>query len=129
MGSVPAVPGSRRAVLEIGNIGDVVDQFALGYNYPGYYTTINFIGNTVTILFGCWAGMLLRADKPHAYKMKVLAGSVVAGFVLGLALEPFNPMVKRIWTASFTFFSVGWVVLGLLVFYWLIDVNQLRHWA
>ena len=31
----------------------------LGYNYPGYYTTINFIGNAVTILFGYWAGMLL----------------------------------------------------------------------
>jgi outer membrane protein assembly factor BamD len=28
----------------------------LGYNYPGDYTTINFIGNAVTILFGCWAG-------------------------------------------------------------------------
>jgi predicted acyltransferase len=51
------------------------------------------------------------------------------GFALGLALQPFNPMVKRLWTASFTFFSAGWVILMLAVFYWIIEVKQVKKWA
>ena len=51
------------------------------------------------------------------------------GFVLGLALQPFNPMVKRLWTDSFTFFSTGWVILMLVAFYWIIDVKQVKRWA
>ena len=98
-------PGPQGAFSQTGNIGQVIDLKLLGYNYSGYYTTLNCIGNAVTILFGCWAGMLLQTDKSHAYKLKVLLGCAAAGFALGLALQPFNPMVKRLWTASFTLFS------------------------
>jgi predicted acyltransferase len=122
-------PGPEGAWSKTGNIGAVIDLKVLGYNYSGYYTTINFIGNAVTILFGCWAGMLLRTAKPHAYKLKVLTVCAVASFAVGLALEPFNPMVKRLWTVSFTFFSAGWVILMLAVFYWLIEVKQTKKWA
>src|SRR5438128_2464213 len=65
-------PGPQGAFSQTGNIGAVLDLKLLGYNYSGYYTTINFIGNAVTILFGCWAGMLLRTGKTHAGKLKIL---------------------------------------------------------
>jgi predicted acyltransferase len=122
-------PGPDGAFSKTGNIGALIDLKLLGYNYPGYYTTINFLTNAVTILFGCWAGMLMRLDKPHSYKLKVLAGCAVGAFALGLALEPFNPMVKRLWTASFTFFSAGWVLMMLIGLYWIVDVKQYRKWA
>jgi predicted acyltransferase len=122
-------PGPDGAFSKTGNIGAVIDLKLLGYNYSGYYTTINFIGNAVTILFGYWAGMLMRSQKPHGYKLKVLLASAAAAFALGLALEPFNPMVKRLWTASFTFFSAGWVILMLMALYWFVDVKQRRKWA
>jgi len=122
-------PGPDGPWSKTGNIGAVIDLKLLGYNYSGYYTTINFIGNAVTILFGAWAGMLLRTNRSHAYKLRVLAACAVAGFVLGLALQPFNPMVKRLWTGSFTFFSAGWMILMLMAFYWLIDVKQVKRWA
>ena len=122
-------PGSAGPWSMTGNIGAVIDLKVLGYNYSGYYTTINFIGNAVTILFGCWTGMLLRSAKSHAYKLTVLAACAVAGLALGWALAPFNPMVKRLWTASFTFFSAGWVILMLVVFYWLIDVKRVQRWT
>ena len=38
-------------------------------------------------------------------------------------------MVKRLWTASFTFFSAGWVILMLMGLYWIVDVEQLRKWT
>lgn len=122
-------PGPDGPWSKTGNIGAVIDRKLLGYNYSGYYTTINFIGNAVTILFGCWAGMLLRTGKSHAYKLKLLAVASAAGFALGLALEPFTPMVKRLWTDSFAFFSAGWVLLMLIFFYWLIEVKQTKRWA
>ena len=122
-------PGPQGAFSQTGNIGAVIDLKLLGYNYPGYYTTINFIGNAVTILFGCWAGMLLQTEKSNSYKLRVLAGCAVGAFALGLALEPWNPMVKRLWTASFTFFSAGWVILMLAFFYWVIEVKQVKRWT
>jgi heparan-alpha-glucosaminide N-acetyltransferase len=122
-------PGPDGAFSRQGNIGAAIDLRLLGYNYSGYYTTINFVTNAVTILFGCWAGMLMRLDKPHSYKLKILAASCVSAFALGLALEPFNPMVKRLWTASFTFFSAGWVLVFLIALYWIVDIKQYRRWA
>jgi predicted acyltransferase len=122
-------PGPQGPWSQTGNIGALIDLKLLGYNYQGYYTTINFIGNAVTILFGCWAGMLLRTDKSHSYKLKVLGACSAAGFIIGLALQPFNPMVKRLWTDSFTFFSAGWVILMLMAFYWTIEVKQVKRWT
>ncbi len=112
-----------------GNIGAVIDLAVLGRNYSGYYTTINFLGNAVTILFGCWAGLLLQSGGTNRAKLMVLAGCAIAAFALGLALEPVNPMVKRLWTASFTFYSTGWVVVMLMAFYWLIEVRRLTRWT
>jgi predicted acyltransferase len=122
-------PGPDGPWSKMGNVGAVIDRKLLGYNYSGYYTTINFVGNAVTILFGCWAGALLRANRTHAYKLKVLAGCAAAGFVLGLTLQPLTPMVKRLWTDSFTFFSAGWVISMLIAFYWVIEVRQAKRWA
>lgn len=124
-----AFPGPEGAWSRSGNIGAVVDLKLLGYNYSGYYTTINFIGNAVTILFGCWAGMLVAGAKPHGWKLKVLAAWAAGCFVLGLALEPVIPMVKRLWTPSFAMFSAGWVILMLAVFYWVIEVRRASGWA
>src|SRR3984957_19953280 len=77
-------PGPKGPFDPAGTIGAVIDLKVLGYNYSGYYTTINFIGNAVTILFGCWTGMLLRTGKSHMQKLKVLMACSAAGFALGL---------------------------------------------
>jgi heparan-alpha-glucosaminide N-acetyltransferase len=122
-------PGPDGPFSKTGNIGAVIDRAVLGYNYSGHYTTINFLGNAVTILFGAWTGMLLQSGKTYSYKIRLMAAAAAAGFLAGLALEPFNPMVKRLWTGSFAFFSTGWVILALLVFFWIIEVKQWRRWT
>jgi predicted acyltransferase len=118
-------PGPDGAFSQAENIGARIDRF-LGLNYRGYYVTINFVSETVTTLFGVWTGMLMRRHDSHGHRMKVLAGAAAACFALGWALTPVAPMVKRIWTASFTLFSTGWVLLMLLFFYWLVDVRGWR---
>ncbi|HNY40460.1 MAG TPA: DUF5009 domain-containing protein [Bryobacteraceae bacterium] len=122
-------PGPDGPWSRTSNIGAVIDLNILGYNYSGYYTTINFIGNAVTILFGCWVGLLLRTRKSHTEKLRILTACSAAAIAFGLALQPLSPMVKRLWTGSFTFFSTGWVILMLMVFYWVIEVRQAKRWA
>jgi heparan-alpha-glucosaminide N-acetyltransferase len=118
-------PGSEGAFSKTDNIGAIVDHW-LGLNYRGNYVTINFVSSTVTTLFGAWTGLLMMRKETDSHRMKVLAGAAAACFLLGGALTPFNPMVKRIWTASFTLFSTGWVLLMLLFFYWLVEVRGQR---
>ncbi|MGC4048192.1 MAG: DUF5009 domain-containing protein [Paludibaculum sp.] len=128
-GLFAAFPGAEGPWSQTGNIGAVIDLKVLGYNYSGYYTTINFIGNALTILFGCWAGLLLQSERPHASRLRILLLCAAAGFGSGLALQPFIPMVKRLWTGSFLLFSAGWVLLMLAVFYWIIEVKGVRRWT
>ncbi|MFB3923881.1 MAG: acyltransferase family protein [Terriglobia bacterium] len=115
-------PGPDGPFSKEGNIGAVIDKALLGYNYEGYYVTINFITSTVTTLFGAWAGMLLRMEKPFADKVRILAVSAVAAFAGGLAMSLVIPNVKRLWTASWTLYSTGWVLLMMIGFVLLIDV-------
>lgn len=122
-------PGSDGPFSQVGNIGGRIDLALLGYNYSGYYTTLNAVGNAITILFGCWTGLLLQTSRTHAEKLKFLAAAATACWALGLALQPLNPMIKRLWTVSFTFFSAGWVIAMLALFYWVIEVKERTRWA
>lgn len=124
-------PGPEGAFSRTGNIGMVIDKAVLGHNYPEYGNpvTINFITGTVTTLFGAWTGALLRSEKARAEKLKILAIATVAAFAGGLALSPVNPIIKLLWTASFTLYSAGWVLLMMLAFIILIDVWGYRKFA
>ena len=61
--------------------------------------------------------------------MTILFAAALAAIAAGLAISPFNPIVKRIWTSSFTLYSAGWVLLMMLAFYWLIEVKGYRRWT
>ncbi len=122
-------PGPDGPFSKTENIGAVIDRTLIGYNYSDYYVTINFISSTVTTLFGAWTGALLRSPRGRAEKLKVLAVIAVAALAGGAALSQVNPMIKRLWTASFTLYSAGWVLLILLAFILLIDVGGCKKLA
>jgi heparan-alpha-glucosaminide N-acetyltransferase len=119
-------PGPEGAFSKTGNIGARIDQAVLGYNYSGSYVTINFVTSTVTTLLGAWTALFLMRKKGHATNLKfIMLGSALC-FGSGLLLSVFNPMVKRLWTTSFTLYSAGWVFLVLAAFYWLVEVRGWR---
>jgi predicted acyltransferase len=125
-----AFPGTDGPFLsKTTNIGAVIDAFIFGHSNPGYWTTINFITSTVTTLFGVWTGQLLQSERTHREKMQVMAISATVCLGLGLIIHPWNPIIKRICTTSFTFYSTGWILLMLLAFYWLIEVKGYRKWT
>lgn len=97
----------------------------------GGYETLNFVPSMATAIIGIWAGEQLR-DEALAPGQK-LARLLVVAFLcaaLGLAMgETICPIVKRIWTPSWTLFSAGWTLLILAVFYLLIDVLGWHAWS
>lgn len=125
-----AFPGTEGPFLsKKTNIGAVIDTFVFGRPNSDDWATINFITSTATTLFGVWTGRLLQGKKSHTEKMRILAVSAVACLGLGLIIHPWNPIIKRICTTSFTLYSTGWILLMLLAFYWLIEVRGYRKWT
>ena len=66
--------------------------------------------------------------------MEKLRASSIAGVALtlaGLALQWLHvvPIVKRIWTSSYTLYSGGLVILMLAGFYFVIEIKGWRRWA
>lgn len=114
------------------NLGSTFDLWLVGRNYSGFYVGLNALPATATILFGVMCGRLIGSDFPKPRVMQTLLAAAVAGFVLGGLLSagatPLVPMVKRIWTASFTLWAAAWTILFLLAFYWLIEVQGWRSW-
>jgi len=97
----------------------------------GGYATLSFIPTLATMILGSIAGNWLRTDRTPAAKLRLLAGAGVAGLVLGGLLHGTGvcPLVKRLWTPSFTLYSGGWCVLLLAGFYAVIDVWNCKRWA
>ncbi len=95
----------------------------------GGYQTLNFIPSLVTMMFGLFAGRLLKSDLSLASKVRnlVLAGLVAITIGQLIAWAGICPIVKRIWTPSWTLFSVGWVLIMLAIFVALVDGLELRR--
>ena len=125
-----AFPGTEGPFMsKTTNVGAVIDKFVFGHLNNDNWTTINFLTSTVTTLFGVWTGQLLQSARSHSEKMRIIGLAAVMCLGLGLAIHPWNPIIKRICTTSFTLYSAGWVLLMLLAFYWLVEVKGYRKWT
>ncbi len=97
----------------------------------GGYLTLSFIPSLATMVLGLLAGGLLRGGQPAGKQVRVLLGAGLLGILAGSALGWLGicPVVKRIWTPSWTLYSAGWASLLLAAFYALIDVRGWKGWA
>lgn len=98
----------------------------------GGYSTLSFIPTLGTMILGLLAGGLLaREDRSPWSKVGILivAGAISLG--AGYALGAFGlcPVVKRIWTPSWTLFSGGWCLVILGVTYAVCDAIGFKIWA
>ena len=97
----------------------------------GGYQTLNFIPSISTMIFGLLAGQLLRGNRRITEKIKYLTlfgiGGIIAGGVI--ALTGLCPIIKRIWTPSWTIYSTGWVTLVLVVFVAIVEWRGWKRWT
>jgi predicted acyltransferase len=109
MHALPAVVD--RAVFGVphlwpwGRTGDIVT-----YDPEGLVATL---GALVNVLFGATASVLLMRSHKRA-TLTVLAVAGVACLLAGFLLDPFVPVVKKLWTPSFALLSGGFTLLALL---------------
>lgn len=103
---------------------------AYGVNGGGYLT-LSFIPTLGTMILGLIAGTWLKADLTPIKRLKRLLIAAAICFALGgaLHLTGLCPIVKRIWTPSWTLFSGGWCFLFMAALYTVIDWKGLRKWA
>ncbi|MEM0969089.1 MAG: DUF5009 domain-containing protein, partial [Verrucomicrobiota bacterium] len=95
------------------------------------YSTLNFIPSIVTMLMGLMSGQLLKDTTVQAEtKLKRLGTAagilLVSGAILGLTI---CPVVKKLWTPSWTLYSGGYVVGALALCYWIIDIKKRNGWV
>ena len=97
----------------------------------GGWSTLSFIPTLATMMLGLWSGQWLMTSRSTIDKLK---GLVIAGLALTFAGLVFQwlhicPIVKRIWTSSYTLYSGGLVVLMLAGFYALIEWKGWKRWS
>jgi len=118
------------------NLGQAFDVWFLNlfprtspfrYN-DGGYLTLSFIPTLGTMLLGVMGGrwFIESAPKIPLRRFLVAAGGLIA-FALLLHFTGICPIVKRIWTPSWTLFSGGVCFLFLSGFSWFVDVKGNRR--
>ena len=97
----------------------------------GGWSTLSFIPTLATMMLGLWSGAWLKTSRSVEEKLKWL---IIGGFALtfaGLLLQwlHVNPIIKRIWTSSYTLYSGGLVILLLAVLYAAMEWKGWKRWA
>jgi predicted acyltransferase len=97
----------------------------------GGWSTLSFIPTLATMMLGTWAGAWLKGSRTAGQKLKGLVVSGVALTLAGLVLQWLHvcPIVKRIWTSSYTLYSGGLILLILAGFYAAIDMRGWKRWS
>lgn len=97
----------------------------------GGYQTLNFIPAAVTMLLGLMVGELLRGSRGGWAKWGILVAAGAFLVLAGYGIDQLGvcPIIKRIWTPSWTLWSGGVCILILAGFYLLFDLLPLKYLA
>ena len=97
----------------------------------GGWSTLSFIPTIATMMLGLWAGTWLMTAREAREKTLGLVAAGIALALAGLVLQWLHvvPIVKRIWTSSYTLYSGGLVLLLLAAFHGTIEWRGWRRWS
>jgi predicted acyltransferase len=97
----------------------------------GGYATLSFIPTLGTMLLGLFAGTWLRTIQSNGTRigMFILAIAVCAGIAIGVDYMDWCPIVKRIWTPTWTLYSGAWCFSFLLLFHLICDLWGITLWS
>ncbi len=125
---IPIPEAGRNSYIVFNNLVYYIDNTITGSTTRwGYLYTI--ITSTAVVIYGSIIGKLLINRASDRQFMKILGFLGITGIVCGLALHPVIPIIKRMFTSSYTLFTCGLISLIFLVFYWIIDVKGYSKWS
>ncbi len=93
----------------------------------GGYVTLSFIPTLGTMILGLIAGQYLQVEAQLSRYWKTGSLLVAAGLIAHFA--GICPIVKRIWTPSWTLFSGGLCFFFLAAFRYILEVRGWTRWA
>jgi predicted acyltransferase len=95
------------------------------YNGGGY-ATLSFIPTLGTMTLGLIAGRWLKNSPSSHWLLRRFLLAALGLFAISLLIHflGISPIVKRIWTPSWTLFSGAWCFVLLAAFYFLVDVRS-----
>lgn len=96
----------------------------------GGYATLSFIPTLGTMILGLIAGRELRSSRDPTTRLRWFAIVGAACLLAGLALHGLGlcPVVKRIWTPSWTLVSGGACLWVMGLSHWALDDGASRRW-
>ncbi|MFZ9661764.1 MAG: DUF5009 domain-containing protein, partial [Chitinophagaceae bacterium] len=118
------IPGFDQPFTDQKNFGNYIDLILMNKINSGGWVAINCIPTAVHTIAGALTGKLL-IEQSKTHLKKILAWSFIAlgaGYLLDIT--QITPIIKRIATSSFTLASLGWCLLGIVLFYWWIDIKK-----
>jgi predicted acyltransferase len=124
-----AVPGFNQPFVPDHNFGSWVDLAIMPQLSSGHWVAFNAVPTTAHTMWGVLAGMVLKSARAPWQKIRLLVIPGLIGVAAGFALNPVDPIIKRICTASFVIVSGGFCLLALALSYWLIDMKGRKKWA
>lgn len=111
------------------NFGAFIDLLISRELSGGHWVSFNAIPTTAHTMWGVMAGQWLMSDRDPNQKTLRLVALGLVGVVVGYAMDPITPIIKRICTSSFVIVSGGWCFVTLAFSYWAIDVLKIQKWS
>ncbi|MDG1290764.1 MAG: DUF5009 domain-containing protein [Flavobacteriaceae bacterium] len=129
---LPVIPEiGRSTLIPNTNFALYVDHLVFGSFDDGtqYTWFLSGLGFTATTLSGLFAGVLIKTQKDKSRVVKTLLIYGTIALSLGLIVNTFHPVVKKIWSSTFVLVSSGICYFLMAIFYWVIDVKKQFKWA
>ena len=108
------------------NFGAWFEMLVAGSLDAEHWVSVNAIPTTAHTIWGVLAGKLLMSKRENKQKLLVLVIAGISGLAIGYGLDQVTPIIKKIATTSFIFFSAGWTFLALAFSFWLIDMMKVQ---
>lgn len=108
------------------NFGTWFDLLYGGADLNGSWVSFNALPTAAHTIWGVLVGKWLKSDNSKFTKLKGLLIIAIILIVVGYALDPIVPIIKRISTSSFVLVSGGWSIFAMAILFWIVDIKSLR---
>ena len=126
--TIPVYDVGRNSYIVFKNLGYLIDNTITGSTSRwGYLFTV--LTTSTCVIYGSIIGKLIALRKSDIDFVKKLLIFGIIGVIAGLVLHPFIPIIKRMFTPSYTIFTCGLASLLLGLFFWLIDMKNISKWS
>ena len=117
------VSGFDQPFTDQQNFGNYIDLILMGKINGGGWVAINCLPTAVHTIAGALVGKLLMSDSGKKIEQLLIWGisTLLVGYFLDFV--GITPIIKRIATTSFTLASLGWCLIILAAFYYIIDIK------